>query len=217
MTEQFSNNATSTLAASIGVDDTSLIIARAASGFSTSGTFRLFLDGNEIVLVGAATVVGATLVCSQLTRAAEPCGGVQTASAHLAGASVLQIPTAGALAQLKADVLANNVDVLPPAPQVGAFSLQLGQRIWTVDCSTENAIVTTPVPSVVGETYELLVVETGLGSFQITSPNPTTQPVQDPVTLLTTPGEWTSPGAALLLSMIITWTGTFWQQRGGGA
>ena len=105
--QQFANSPVGTLAATIGAGDTSLtILGGAGAGFSQTGTFQLFVDGNEIILVGAAVVSGANLVCSELTRAAEPIGGVQTASAHNQGASVLQIPTAGAFAQLEEDVAA---------------------------------------------------------------------------------------------------------------
>ncbi len=93
--EQFHNIALTTLVGPITSDDLSLTLASAAT-FPSTGTFRLGI-GLEILVVTA--IAGA--VCT-VVRGAEG----TTAASHAAGSVVEGFLTAGALAQLKSDVLA---------------------------------------------------------------------------------------------------------------
>ena len=88
-TEQFANNAQSTLAADITAISASLVVA-VPSLFSTSPQFRIRID-SELMLVTA--VSGATFT---VTRGIEG----TTAAPHSNGATVTQIVTAGAIAKL---------------------------------------------------------------------------------------------------------------------
>lgn len=102
MAEQFANLVRTTLTnvAGISAGASSLTVA-SALGFPSQGTFRVNID-NEIIIVGA--ISGTTL--SSLTRGAETSLGNSTAAAaHNQGATVTLVTTAGAIAQLKADVL----------------------------------------------------------------------------------------------------------------
>lgn len=93
MTEQFANNAATTLSAAIeSTDDTSISVTSAA-GFPESGNFRILID-DEILLVTA--VDGTTWT---VTRGAESTAG----TTHLSGAAVTHVLTAGALGALKDD------------------------------------------------------------------------------------------------------------------
>jgi hypothetical protein len=85
-TEKFANNAQSNLAAAIAAGDTSLTVVN-GSAFPASGTFRVLIDG-EILLVTA--VAGNTFT---VTRGAEG----TTASAHANAAYVTHVLTAAAL------------------------------------------------------------------------------------------------------------------------
>lgn len=93
MSEQYSNNASTTLAAGITTLSQSSITVASATGFPTTGQFRILIGG-EILLVTA--VSGTTWT---VTRGAE---GTQPVLSS-AGASVDHILTAGALAQMRAD------------------------------------------------------------------------------------------------------------------
>jgi hypothetical protein len=106
-TEQFSNDAITTLAATIAASDTSLTVANNL-GFPTVPQFRIRID-NEILLVTG--VSGATWT---VTRAAEPVSGLQLASAHAAGASVTHVLTGASIAGLVqvTDSVALNAGVL---------------------------------------------------------------------------------------------------------
>lgn len=101
MAELFANNAYSTLGANIDYTATSLSVASAAS-FPPTGNFRLVVDG-EIMLV---TAVSGNVF--SVDRGLE--GTV--ARGHEQGTPVKHILTAGALDQLKADILA----MLAPPP-----------------------------------------------------------------------------------------------------
>lgn len=95
-TEQFANNAATTLSGnggSITSGATSLIVAN-ASGFPTTGNFRILI-GSELILVGA--VSGTTF--SSLTRGLES----TTAASHNDGDAVTHILTAASLIQAIAD------------------------------------------------------------------------------------------------------------------
>lgn len=104
MTEQFTNNATTTLTTSALSSDTTITVA-SVSLFPVSAQYRIMID-SEIMLV--TNIVGTTLT---VTRGAE--GTV--AAAHSNGATVEHILTAGAIAQLKSDTIASTV-------QTGAYS-----------------------------------------------------------------------------------------------
>jgi hypothetical protein len=88
VTEQFVNNASSTLNGSITNSATSLIVT-SASSFPTSGNFRIIVD-NEIMLVTAVSTNTFTV-----TRGYESTTGVS----HNSGVPVTHIFTAGALSK----------------------------------------------------------------------------------------------------------------------
>jgi hypothetical protein len=96
MTEQFANAAQSTLAGAISNVATTLTVASAAA-FPTTGTFRIIVDSEIMLVTGVAGAV------FTVTRGAEG----TAAAAHASGATVTGIITAGALTQLKADARAN--------------------------------------------------------------------------------------------------------------
>ena len=93
--EQFANAAQTTLNGTITSGASSLVV-QSASLFPASGTFRLLID-SELIIVGA--VSGTTF--SSLTRGAEN----TTAASHNSGATVTAILTAGALAQMRLDIV----------------------------------------------------------------------------------------------------------------
>ncbi len=93
MTEQFANNAITTLNGTITSGALSLVVT-SATAFPTAGNFRILID-SEIMLV--TSVSGTTFT---ITRAQES----TTAATHSNGATVTQIVTAGALSQVKLDV-----------------------------------------------------------------------------------------------------------------
>ncbi len=92
MTEQFANNAITTLNGTITSGALSLVVT-SATAFPSSGNFRILID-SEIILV--TSVSGTTFT---ITRAQES----TTAATHSNGATITQIVTAGSLNQLKAD------------------------------------------------------------------------------------------------------------------
>jgi len=96
MSEQFANNAQTTLSAGMLIGDSFLTVTSAAA-FPASGTFRVLID-SEIIVVGA--VSGNSF--SSLTRGAEG----TLAAAHSNGATVTAILTAGALRQFQQDIAA---------------------------------------------------------------------------------------------------------------
>jgi hypothetical protein len=85
-TEQFANNAQSSLAAAVGAGDTSLTVANAIP-FPATGNFRVIIDGEILLVTG---VVGNTFT---VTRGAEG----TAAAAHAVGAYVTHVLTAAAL------------------------------------------------------------------------------------------------------------------------
>jgi hypothetical protein len=90
MTEQFTNDASTTLNGAIGSADATLTV-NSATGFPATGNFRVRID-NEILLV---TSVAGTLW--SVTRAVEAVAGVQAAAAHANGVVVTHVLTAGSL------------------------------------------------------------------------------------------------------------------------
>lgn len=123
MTEQFTNNALTTLNGGIGSGDTSLIVL-SASLFPTVAQFRIIID-SEIMLV--TSVSGTTFT---VTRGVEN----TTAVAHLSGASVEHILTAAAVKQGQADVL--SVGTFANRPAAG---LSTGSLYYTTDGPTPFA------------------------------------------------------------------------------
>lgn len=95
MAEIFTNDATDALAAAITAGATSLTVA-SGTQFPVSGTFRIRID-NEVMTVTA--IAGTTWT---VTRASEAVSGVQSATAHAAGAAIYGVITAGSLATIAA-------------------------------------------------------------------------------------------------------------------
>lgn len=93
MTEQFANNASTTLNGSINNSVTSVLVTNGAP-FSQTGTFRVIVD-SEIMIVTANSGNTFTVQRGQEGTAA---------ASHNSGAVITQIVTAGALTQLKTDV-----------------------------------------------------------------------------------------------------------------
>jgi len=113
-TEKFSNTATSTLNASIGSGDTTLVLVSAAL-FPATPQFRINVEGELMLVTGVA---GGTLT---VTRGIEG----STASAHLAGAPVVQIVTAGAITSALAGSISRtndtNLDITETSGIVGVW------------------------------------------------------------------------------------------------
>jgi hypothetical protein len=91
VTERFTNEATTTLAAGINASATSLTVSSSAN--FPAANFRVRID-NEILLVTA--VAGTTWT---VTRAVEAVNGVQVAASHAVLATVAHVLTAGGLQQ----------------------------------------------------------------------------------------------------------------------
>ena len=129
MTEQFANNATTTLNGSITNVQTSLVVSSATT-FPTSPQFRIIID-SEIMLVTG--VSGTTFT---VTRGIEN----TTAAAHNSGATVSMILTAGALDQLRSDLL--------PIETIGhRLTVSSGTPITTSDVTGAGTIYLTPFRS----------------------------------------------------------------------
>jgi hypothetical protein len=99
MTRQFANAVSTTLSAAMASTDTTMTVV-SASGFPASYPFDVHIEAettntDEIVQVTSLSS-GTTY---NVTRASEPYGGVQSASAHSSGANVRLVVTAGALAE----------------------------------------------------------------------------------------------------------------------
>ena len=94
--EQFANNAATTLDAAITTVGETSITVTAYTGFPGSAQFRILID-SEIMLVTA----GAGTATWTVTRGVEG----STAATHLDEAVVTHILTAGALAQLKLELM----------------------------------------------------------------------------------------------------------------
>lgn len=129
MTEQFANNATTTLNGSITSTATSLVVTLASS-FPTSPQFRIIID-SEIMLVTA--VSGTTFTVSR---------GVEntTQASHSNLATVSMILTSGALDQLRSDLM--NLETIGHR-----LTLSSGLPITTSDVTGSTAIYMTPFKS----------------------------------------------------------------------
>jgi len=91
--EQFANNAQTALATDLGSGATTLTVT-SATGFPVAAAYRIRI-GDELLLVSG----GAGTTTWTVARAQES----TTAAAHLSGAAVTHVLTAGALAKLKAE------------------------------------------------------------------------------------------------------------------
>jgi len=105
MTEQFANNASSTLNGSIDNVTTTIVVAN-DTPFSASGNFRILID-SEIMIVTAHSGTSMTVVRGQEGT---------TAVAHTSGATVTQIITAGAIQQFRSDNVQINSYANLPSP-----------------------------------------------------------------------------------------------------
>lgn len=103
-TEKFTNSASSTLNGGISDVATSLVVTSAAS-FPVEGQFRVKIESEILLVTG---VSGTTFT---VTRAQEG----TTAVSHSTGLDVVHVLTAGAVAQLKEDTLAELEVVISPA------------------------------------------------------------------------------------------------------
>ena len=97
-TEQFTNGVSTTLNGTITSGQTTLVVA-SATGFSTVPNFRILVE-NEIMLV-----TGVSSTTFTVTRGAEN----SSAQAHNSGVTITQILTAGALNQLKTDIITSTI------------------------------------------------------------------------------------------------------------
>jgi len=154
MTEQFANNATSTLSSSIGTSDTSLTVVT-GTPFSSSGNFRILVE-SEIMLVTARS--SNTL---SVTRAQE--GTV--AAAHNSGVNVTQIVTAGAIAQLKVDTRTSHAITSTKTAQ---YFIVSSDEIIACNTSGGSFAVFLPSSPTTGETHTILDVGGALGSKPLT-------------------------------------------------
>lgn len=96
MVEQFANNASTTLASGINASVTSVPLI-SSQKFSATGNFRIIID-SELMLVTANNTGTNTLT---VVRGQEG----TTAISHNSGTNVIQIITAGAIAQMKTDTV----------------------------------------------------------------------------------------------------------------
>lgn len=96
MAEQFSNKATTTLNGAIDNSQTSITVT-SATGFPTSGDFRIVVPAEGANTDEIMTVTAVSGTTWTVTRASEEIAGVQTASAHSSGATVSHVLTAGGL------------------------------------------------------------------------------------------------------------------------
>ncbi len=121
-TEQFANNAQSSLTAAVAAGDTSLTVAN-ASAFPASGNFRVLIDA-EILLVTA--VSGNTFT---VTRGAEG----TAAAAHVNGAYVTHVVTAAALLNCpRAMTAAGDLEYLAASGAVTRRAIGSAGQVLTV-------------------------------------------------------------------------------------
>lgn len=131
MVEQFANNATTTLSVIGGINNiVTSIVVTSATPFPTSPQFRIIID-SEIMLVTG--VSGTTFT---VTRGAEN----TTAASHSNGATVAMIFTAGALDQLRSDLM--NIETIGHR-----LTVTSGTPITTTDVTNAGTIYLTPFRS----------------------------------------------------------------------
>jgi len=178
MTEQFTNNATSTLTGAMLNTDTQLTVA-SATLFPTSPNFRIMID-SEIMIV-TNIVSGTTFT---VTRGAEG----TTAVAHSNGATVEHILTAGAIQQFRSDTIQSGsaYSSLPTAGVAGrVFLPNNGMAIFQDNGTSWNSfgpvlpLVTVPTVTI-GSNFNYyqqngVSVSNGPGTFVATVPFSSTQ------------------------------------------
>jgi hypothetical protein len=121
-TEQYANNAQSSLTAAVAAGDTTLTVGN-ASAFPASGNFRVIIDA-EILLVTA--VAGNTFT---VTRGAEG----TTAAAHAVGAYVTHVLTAAALSNCpRAMTAGGDVEYLAASGAVARRAIGSAGQVLTV-------------------------------------------------------------------------------------
>jgi hypothetical protein len=137
-TEQYTNDATTTLVNTIAAGDTSITV-QSTVGFPTIPTFHIRID-NEILLVTA--VSGATWTVS---RAVEACQGTILAVAHAAGATVAEVLTADSL---KSIPNYGSVKIVTISPHSGiTASITNGTTVPNIDISLGNITPTSVAAS----------------------------------------------------------------------
>lgn len=156
MAEVLCNAVASPLAGAITSGDTSLDVT-SATGFPTSGDFRIRLD-SELLLVTA--VSGTTFT---VTRGIEG----TAAAAHRKGALVRGgVLTAGGLAQYVADA----PETAPLVAKTGDYPVTAADEIVTVDATAGVVVVT--LPTAVGKTgrrYEVWKIDAGANAVNVAS------------------------------------------------
>jgi len=99
MAEQFANGAQTSLSAGVNnVDGTITVVS--ATGFPTTGNFRILIKAEASYTDEICTVTGVSGTTFTITRASEAIRGVQAASIHNSGAEVIHVLTAGALSAI---------------------------------------------------------------------------------------------------------------------
>lgn len=155
MTEQFSNNATTTInqIGGIGTSDTTVTVT-SASLFPASPQFRIIID-SEIMLV--TTVVGTLFTISR---------GVENTvvASHTNGATVAQILTAGAVQQLKLD----SSNVVWTATQTTNYQVLTTDQGVGVDTTSAAVQITLPASPNDGERHLIADVGGAANTHNIT-------------------------------------------------
>lgn len=96
MAEQFSNNAQTTLNGAI-TNVASTLIVTSATGFPTSGNFRILIKAEGANTDEICTVTAVSGTTFTISRASEATAGVQSASAHGSGATIAHVLTAASV------------------------------------------------------------------------------------------------------------------------
>ena len=97
MAEQFANGAQTSLSAGVNNVDTAITVV-SATGFPTTGNFRILIKAEASYTDEICTVTGVSGATFTITRASEAIRGTQAASTHNSGAEVIHVLTAGGLA-----------------------------------------------------------------------------------------------------------------------
>lgn len=121
--ESFANNASTTLSAAITDTTGTSISVTSASGFPSSGNYRIVIDSEYFVVTGGQGTTTWTV-----TRGAES----STAATHSNSAAVTQVLTNGGLLQARSDLYL--LDTFANRPSAGVagrlFKSSDGERIW---------------------------------------------------------------------------------------
>jgi hypothetical protein len=140
MAEQFANKTQTTLNGAIDSDDTSLVVT-SATGFPTSGTFRIFIKGEGANTDEICTVTGVSGTTFTIMRASEAIGGTQVASAHSTGVDVIHVLTAGALSGIFPDPTVATGDIIY-RPETTLTNIALNKTSTDHDNRTTNNTLT---------------------------------------------------------------------------